>query len=93
MLEPINYIDSVVECLCGNDVWGKPGDRCTHCIAEMDYIELLNALDNYRTEPMCKLPGCGLTPVRHDFCDTHANELEALWRKPVFTNDFFSSGL
>ena len=41
-MSDVKYVDSVVECLCGNDVWGKPGDRCTHCVAEMEYIEILD---------------------------------------------------
>jgi len=41
-------------------------------------------------EPVCKLPGCGLAPVRHQFCDTHATQLEAAWRKPIFTSEFFA---
>jgi alanine-alpha-ketoisovalerate/valine-pyruvate aminotransferase len=39
------YVESIVECICGNDVWGMPGQRCQHCIAEMEFIELLDALD------------------------------------------------
>jgi hypothetical protein len=45
MLEPIVYVDSVVECICGNDFWGTPGGRCTHCVAELEYIDFLNAMD------------------------------------------------
>jgi hypothetical protein len=45
MLEPIVYVDSVVECICGNDFWGTPGGRCTHCVAELEYIDFLDAMD------------------------------------------------
>jgi len=38
----------------------------------------------------CKLPDCDDVAIRHDFCDTHATQLEAAWRKPIFTSEFFA---